>query len=233
MNEIINSSPIMTIALPSGRLFQSIINLFEESGYFGSISYNLKKDRHLVFYNENRDYRFIITKPKDNSTYVECGVADVGIVGKDILLEEKKDVYELLDLELGKCKIILAGSKSKEKFLNELKQYFPVKIATKYPNISNNYCRKKGLHGEIVPLCGSIELAPQIGLADFIVDLVSTGKTLKENNLNILDEITTISARLITNRISYKTKHKEIQHLIEALKKTIANKNNKCEDERS
>lgn len=219
--ERVRDNIVMTIALPSGRLFRSVIDLFKKSGHFGSIDYNEKKDRRLVFYNREETIRFIITKPKDNPTYVECGVADIGIAGKDILLEEKKDVYELLDLGLGECLIVLAASQSKEEIMRNIEQKLPLKIATKYPNISRNYCIKKGINGEIITLYGSIELAPQVGLADIIVDLVSTGKTLKQNNLKIIDEVTSISARLITNRISYKTKHYHVHQIVQSLKNII------------
>ncbi len=213
----------MTIALPSGRLFSPIIGMLKESGYFGVIDYDEKTDRRLVFYNQDETFRFIITKPKDNPTYVECGVADIGIAGKDILLEERKNVYELLDLGLGKCRIVMAASRLKEEIEKVIEQRLPLKIATKYPNISRNYCIQKGIHGEIINLYGSIELAPQVGLADTIVDLVSTGKTLQQNNLKIIEEVTTISARLITNRISYKTKHKQVHQVVTALRKIVVN----------
>jgi len=212
---------IMTVALPSGRLFQSIISILKKSGHFGLIDYDEKTDRRLVFYNREATFRFIITKPKDNPTYVECGVADIGIAGKDVLLEDKKNVYELLDLGLGTCSIVLAATQSKEKVMRGMEQRLPLKIATKYPNISHNYCLKKGIHGEIITLYGSVELAPQVGLADIIVDLVSTGQTLKQNNLRVIDEITSISARLITNRISYKTKHRQVHEAVQALRKIV------------
>lgn len=218
-----NKNLIMTIALPSGRLFSPIIGMLKESGYFGVIDYDEKTDRRLVFYNQDETFRFIITKPKDNPTYVECGVADIGIAGKDILLEERKNVYELLDLGLGKCRIVMAASRLKEEIEKVIEQRLPLKIATKYPNISRNYCIQKGIHGEIINLYGSIELAPQVGLADTIVDLVSTGKTLQQNNLKIIEEVTTISARLITNRISYKTKHKLVHQAVTALRKIVVN----------
>ena len=218
-----NKNLIMTIALPSGRLFSPIIGMLKESGYFGVIDYDEKTDRRLVFYNQDETFRFIITKPKDNPTYVECGVADIGIAGKDILLEERKNVYELLDLGLGKCRIVMAASRLKEEIEKVIEQRLPLKIATKYPNISRNYCIQKGIHGEIINLYGSIELAPQVGLADTIVDLVSTGKTLQQNNLKIIEEVTTISARLITNRISYKTKHKQVHQAVTALRKIVVN----------
>ncbi|MFW6134707.1 MAG: ATP phosphoribosyltransferase [Elusimicrobiota bacterium] len=214
-------NPIMTIALPSGRLFKSILNMLKESGYFGLIDFDEKNDRRLIFYNQEETFQFIITKPKDNPTYVECGAADMGIAGKDILLEEKKDVYELLDLGLGKCSIVLAASRTKEEVMKDIEQRLPLKIATKYPNISRNYCLKKGIHGKIITLYGSIELAPQVGLSDIIVDLVSTGKTLRQNHLAVIEEIAPISARLITNRISYKTKHRVVHQVVQILRKAV------------
>jgi len=150
--EKINKNLIMTIALPSGRLFSPIISMLKESGYFGLINYNEKTDRRLVFYNQEETFRFIITKPKDNPTYVECGVADIGIAGKDILLEDKKNVYELLDLGLGTCRIIMAASRIKKEIEKVIEKGLPLKIATKYPNISRNYCIQKGIHGEIINL---------------------------------------------------------------------------------
>ncbi len=211
----------MTIALPSGRLFQPALNVLQRSGFFGHIHYQEEKDRHLVFTNREQTFRFIIAKPKDTPTYVECGAADMGIAGKDILLEDKKDVYELLDLGLGSCRIVLAASRPREEVLMDIKQHMPLKIATKYPNISRDYCLKKGIYGEIITLYGSIELAPQVGLADIIVDLVSTGRTLEQNHLQIIDEITSVSARLITNRISYKTRHQLVHQVIQVLRKTV------------
>jgi ATP phosphoribosyltransferase len=224
----INNNIIMTIALPSGRLFQSMIGILKKSGHFGLIDYDENTDRRLVFYNQQATFRFIITKPKDNPTYVECGVADIGIAGKDVLLEEKKDVYELLDLGLGTCKIVLAASHSREEIKRKIEQRKPLKIATKYPNISRNYCLKNGIHGEIITLYGSVELAPQVGLADIIIDLVSTGKTLRQNNLSVIDEITSISARLITNRISYKTRHAQIHEVVQSLRDIVLQTDYTC-----
>lgn len=214
-----NTGSLVTIALPSGRLFKPIMHMMAKSDYFGTIHYDEKNDRRLIFYNENNTIRFIITKPTDNPTYVECGVADIGIVGKDILMEKKNDVYELLDLGLGQCKIVLAATRENETKLNQLENRQSRKIATKYPYISRIYCREKGINAEIIKLYGSIELAPQVGLADMIIDLVSTGKTLRHNNLEVIDEIIPVSARLITNRISYKTKHRVIHQITNELKK--------------
>jgi ATP phosphoribosyltransferase len=219
---------VMTVALPSGRLFPSIIDILKKTGHFGLIEYNEKTDRRLVFYNQEMTFQFIITKPKDNPTYVECGVADIGIAGKDILLEEKKDVYELLDLGLGTCKIVLAASHSEAEIREKIEKRIPLRIATKYPNISRKYCLKNGIHGEIITLYGSVELAPQVGLADIIIDLVSTGKTLKQNNLKVIDEVTSISARLITNRISYKTKHHQVQEVVQSLREIILQSDSGC-----
>ncbi|MBP8718147.1 MAG: ATP phosphoribosyltransferase [Candidatus Atribacteria bacterium] len=219
-----NKSSFLTIAVPSGRLFQPIMELLQKTGYFGGLQYDLKKDRRLIFFDQDRKFRFIITKPKDNPTYVEWGVADIGIVGKDVLWEEKKDVYELLDLHLGNCLLVLAGSRPKEEIMMSIEQKIPLRIATKYPNISRNYCLQKGIYGEIITLFGSVELAPQVGLADVIIDLVSTGKTLRENNLKVIDEIASSSARLITNHISYKTKHEQIHQIVQVLREMVEQK---------
>ena len=212
-----NKSPFLTIAVPSGRLFQPILDLLQSTGYFGKLEYNLEKDRHLIFFDRDRKFRFIITKPKDNSTYVEWGVTDIGIVGKDVLWEEKKDVYELLDLHLGNCLLVLAGSRPKEEIMMSIEQKIPLRIATKYPNISRNYCLQKGIYGEIITLFGSVELAPQVGLADVIIDLVSTGKTLRENNLKVIEEFKDISARFIANRSSFKFQNEIITEMVRAL----------------
>ncbi len=219
-----DKSPFLTIALPSGRLFQPIMDLLKKTGYFRELEYDLEQDRHLIFFDQDKKFRFIITKPKDNSTYVEWGVADIGMVGKDVLWEDKKDVYELLDLHLGNCLLVLAGSRPKEEIMMKIERKVPLRIATKYPNISRNYCLQKGIYGEIITLFGSVELAPQVGLADVIIDLVSTGKTLRENNLRVIDEIASSSARLITNRISYKTKHEEIHQIVQILRKMVEQK---------
>jgi len=209
----------LVIALPSGRLLKSCIQLLERAGI--DLKGGKEINRKLSFYSCEKDFKFIITKPIDNPTYIECGVADIGIVGEDILLEEKKDVYKLLDLKLGQYNMILAAPEN-----NSQGDFFKnnghrLKIATKFPHIAGEYFRKKGIYVEIIKLYGSVELAPQVGLADMIVDIVSTGRTLKENKLVIVDEITPLSVQLIVNPISYKTKHDKIIQLLNNIQKSI------------
>ena len=219
MSREINTN-YLVIALPSGRLFKPSIRLFEEVGI--DLKHGKEINRKLVFFDQEKETKFIITRPKDNPTYIECGVADIGIVGEDILLEEKKDVYKLLDLKFGKCKMIVAAPKEREQ-----KKYYKnnghrLKVATKYPRIAAGYFKKRGIYVELIKLYGSVELAPQVDLADMIVDIVSTGRTLKENKLEIINEIIPLSAQLIVNRISYKTKHKRITGLLQDIRKFIS-----------
>ena len=215
-----NNTNYLVIALSSGKLFKASIRLFEE------VKIDLKGgkeiSRKLAFFDQEEEIKFVITRPKDNPTYVECGAADIGIVGEDVLLEDKKDVYRLLDLKFGKCKMVVAVPEEREQ-----KKYYKnnghrLKVATKYPRIAGDYFKKKGIYVELIKLYGSVELAPHVGLADMIVDIVSTGSTLKENKLVIIDEIIPLSAQLIVNRISYKTKHKKIIRFLQDIKKFIA-----------
>jgi len=224
-----NNTNYLVIALPSGKLLKPSIQLFEEVGI--DLKGGKEINRKLAFFDQEEEFKFVITRPKDNPTYVECGVADIGIVcgvadigivGGDVLLEEKKDVYKLLDLKFGKCRMVVAASKEREQ-----KKYYKnnghrLKVATKYPRIAADYFKKKDIYVELIKLYGSVELAPQVGLADMIVDIVSTGRTLKENKLVIIDEINSFSAQLIINRISYKTKHKIIIRLLRDIKKFVS-----------
>jgi len=215
-----NDTDYLVIALPSGKLFKSSIQLFE------SIGIDLKGgkgiSRKLTFFDQREKIKFIITRPKDNPTYVECGAADIGIVGEDVLLEEKKDIYRLLDLKFGKCKMVVAALErgKQEKYYEN--NGHRLKVATKYPHIAGEYFSKKGIYVELTKLYGSVELAPLVGLTDMIVDIVSTGRTLEENKLTIIDEIIPLSAQLIVNRISYKTKHKRVIGLSQDIKKFIS-----------
>ena len=215
----------LVIALPSGRLMKSCIALLEKTGI--DLKGGREINRKLSFYDRERNIKIIITKPKDNPTYIEFGAADIGIVGEDVLIEEKKDVYKLLDLKLDHFKLVLAAPKRKDRENIVKNNGHRLKIATKYPNIARDYFKKKGIYVEIIKLYGSVELAPLAGLADMIIDIVSTGRTLKENNLEIIDEIMPLGVQLIVNRISYKTKHdkimqllKEIQHFILSVEST-------------
>jgi len=171
------------------------------------------KSRKLVIYDTTNKIKLIFAKTADLSTYVEKGAADVGIVGKDTIMEEQPDVYELLDFEFGKCKLIVAGFPDQE--LNNGKK---LTIATKYPAVTEAFFEEKGKRVETIKLNGSIELAPLIGLSDIIVDIVETGTTLKQNGLVVLDEIADVSARLIVNKASYARKTEQIQSFINQLK---------------
>ncbi len=200
----------LTFALPKGRLGDSAIQRFEWIGWASSIE---KDSRKLIFVDEQRRLRFMFVKPVDVITYVENGVADLGIIGKDSILEEEADVYELLDLGFGQCKFSIAGYPG-----NVLHQKDTVlKIATKYPKVTQNYFQKRNQPIEIIKLNGSVELAPLVGLSDVIVDIVETGSTLKANGLVILEDMIDISAKLIANRVSYRFKYDRIKGLIDQL----------------
>ena len=209
----------LVIALPSGRLMKSCIALLEKTGI--DLKGGREINRKLSFYDRERNIKIIITKPKDNPTYIEFGAADIGIVGEDVLIEEKKDVYKLLDLKLDHFKLVLAAPKRKDRENIVKNNGHRLKIATKYPNIARDYFKKKGIYVEIIKLYGSVELAPLAGLADMIIDIVSTGRTLKENNLKIIDEIMPLGVQLIVNRISYKTKHDKIMQLLKEIQRFI------------
>ena len=220
-----NNTNHLVIALPSGKLFKPSIKLFEGVGI--NLKGGKEINRKLTFFSKEEEIKFVITRPKDNPSYVECGAADIGIVGEDVLLEEKKDVYKLLDLKFGKCKMVVAVPKERKREEYYENNGHRLKVATKYPCIAGSYFRKKGIYVELIKLYGSVELAPQVGLADMIVDIVSTGRTLRENKLTIVDEIISLSAQLIVNRISYKTKHKRITRLLQDIKKFLSLKSSK------
>ena len=204
----------ITVALPKGKLFQRSVELLAKVGYSAD---NVTEDsRKLVISNEDSKVRFIITKTVDLPTYVEYGAADIGIIGKDVLLEERKDVYELLDLNLGICKISVAAlSGYKEDTERKLR------VATKYVNTAKKYYSSLNRETDIIKLNGSIELAPILGLSDVIVDIVETGNTLKENNLKVINDIEEISARFIANKTSYKFKNEEIKNIEKKLREVI------------
>lgn len=205
------------IALTKGRLEKKAIEIFK------TININTReledKGRKLIFNCENEEYNidFFLVKAKDVETYVEYGAADMGIVGKDTLMEANKEFYEVLDLNVGKCKFALAALPS-----FKLDQgYNRKKIATKYPNIAREYFRKKGMDVELIKIEGSVELGPIVGLADAIVDIVETGNTLRENGLVVVEDICEISARMIVNKASMKTKKDEIIKIIENVSEVI------------
>jgi len=205
---------MITIALPKGRLADKTIELLEKAGVERS---PLKIDtRKLVLFDASGKYKFIFVKPVDVPTYVERGAADIGVAGKDTLNEEEKDVYEMLDLSFGRCRMCVAGFREKKDYIT----VNTLRVATKYPNTAKKYYRAKGVNIDLIRLSGSVELAPVIDLCDVIVDIVESGKTLEANNLTVLDEIAQISARLAVNKSALKTKP-EIKELIEKLSKAL------------
>ncbi|MCC3355993.1 ATP phosphoribosyltransferase [Bacillus sp. REN16] len=204
----------LTIAMPKGRIFEEAVQLLKNAGY--NLPPEFEDSRKLIIDVPDEPFRFMLAKPMDVTTYVEHGVADLGIAGKDVMLEEERDVYEVLDLQISKCYLAVAG-------LPDVKVKGAVtKIATKYPTIASSYYRENGEQVEIIKLNGSIELAPLIGLADRIVDIVSTGRTLKENGLVELEHIADITSRLIVNPVSYRLKDQQIDDIVERLSKVVS-----------
>ena len=208
----------VSIALTKGRLEKEAIKIFEKAGFGVD---NLKdKWRKLVFNDTKYDIDYFLVKSNDCITYVEHGVADVGIVGLDSLLEKNNNCYELIDLGVGKCKFIVASMPDKDLF----KMKGHIKIGTKYPKVAKDYFKQNNIDVEIIKIEGSVELAPILGLCDGIVDIMETGTTLKENGLVVSREIKDISARLIVNKASFKLKKKEIDFILESVRQSISNK---------
>ena len=198
---------MLNIALPKGRLGEKVYAMFERAGFpCPSIH---EDNRKLIFENEELGLRFFWAKPSDVPIYVERGVADIGVAGKDILLEYRPDVYELLDLNLGKCRMAVAAPKS---FHDDPRR--TLRVATKFSHIAAGYYAAQGRDIDIIHLNGSIEIAPILDLSDVIVDIVETGTTLKENNLSVVETIVPISARLIANKAGYKFKSEMIDTLV-------------------
>ena len=205
---------MLNIALPKGRLGDKTYSLFEKIGY--KCAELTEDSRKLIFENKEKSIRYLLVKPSDVGIYVEKGAADIGVVGKDILLENDYDIYELLDLNLGICKISVAAlSGYKEDTERKLR------VATKYVNTAKKYYSSLNRETDIIKLNGSIELAPILGLSDVIVDIVETGNTLKENNLKVINDIEEISARFIANKTSYKFKNEEIKNIEKRLREVI------------
>ena len=203
--------PMLNVALPKGRLGEKVYAMFEKAGFeCPSVKEN---NRKLIFENEEVGVRYFWVKPSDVAIYVERGAADIGVAGKDILLEYEPDIYELLDLDIGKCRMAVAA---KEDFRDDPQN--TLRVATKFSNIAKNYYTGKGREIDIIHLNGSIEIAPILGLSDVIVDIVETGTTLKENNLKVFETIVPISARLIANKASYKFKSVAIDAIVESIR---------------
>jgi ATP phosphoribosyltransferase len=211
-------SDYITIAIPKGRILQESVNLFGKIGI--DCEELLSDTRRLIFENREQRMRYMIVRATDVPTYVEYGCADLGIVGKDTLLEQEKDLYEPLDLKFGYCRMVVAEP-AELSCSDDPTGWTSIRIATKYPNFTERYFTGKGVQVEIIKLYGSIELAPLVGLSERIVDLVSTGETLKQNGLVEVETIAEITTRLIVNRASLKTKHKRITEIIAGLEKHV------------
>lgn len=207
----------ISIALTKGRLEEETIKILDKANFDPSELKN--KGRKLVFRDKTQDIKYFLVKAADSITYVEHGVADLGVVGKDTILESDNNCYEVLDLGFGKCGFIVASLPENDIF----KKVGHIKIGSKYPRVAKNYFKEKGMDVEVIKIEGSVELAPILGLCDGIVDIMETGTTLKENGLVVLDRICEISARLIVNKASFKMKQTEIWGFIDRIKKVINN----------
>ena len=205
---------MLNIALPKGRLGDQVYTLFSQIGFECAAIY--ENDRKLVLESPENGVRYLLVKPSDVAIYVEYGAADVGVVGKDILLDANPDVYELLDLGIGKCRLAVAGPEDYQEDREKV-----LRVATKFPTVTKKYYSSLNREIEIIKLNGSIELAPILGLSDVIVDIVESGKTLKENHLKVLETIIPISARLIANRSSYLFKNTVISQMTDRLQEVL------------
>jgi len=208
----------LTFALGKGRLASQTLETFEKIG-ITCHEMKDKKTRKLIFVNEELKLKFFLAKGPDVPTYVEYGAADIGIVGKDTILEESRNIYEVMDLGFGSCNMCVCGPKEAKDLLNHQEL---IRVATKYPKIAKDYFyNKKHQTVEIIKLNGSIELAPIVGLSEVIVDIVETGSTLRENGLDVLEEICSLSARMVVNQVSMKMENERITTLIRNLKETL------------
>lgn len=206
-------------ALAKGRLAKHTLSLLEQIGITCEEMKD-EKTRKLIFVNEELGYRFFLSKATDVPTYVEMGAADIGVVGKDTILEAGRKLYEVLDLNVGKCRMCVAGPESAREKLNDGSL---IRVASKYPRIAKDYFyNTKHQTVEIIKLNGSVELAPIVGLSEVIVDIVETGSTLKENGLKVLEEICPLSARVVVNEVSMKMEHERITKLVKDLKKIVS-----------
>ncbi len=201
----------LTVALAKGRLAKQTLGLLEQTGITCDEIYD-KETRKLIFQNDDLGMRFFLAKPSDVPTYVEYGAADIGVAGRDTILEEGRNIYEVMDLGFGACRMCVCGPESARELLsrNEI-----IRVATKYPNIAKSYFNnKKNQTVEIIKLNGSVELAPIVGLSEVIVDIVETGSTLKENGLTVLEEVCPLSARIVVNQVSLRMEHERIRKIL-------------------
>ncbi len=214
---MVAAAELITFAIPKGTLFKPTVKLLEAVGF--NCEQLKGESRQLLFEVPEQAVRYIICRPTDIPTYVEYGAADFGLVGKDTIVEQQKDVYELLDLKYGGCRFVVAVPESlKDK---KLESWGRARVATKFPRIAEEYFRSRGLQMEIIKLHGNIELAPIVGLAEMIVDIVSTGRTLRENNLVVAADVMRSTARLIANRVSHQYKAERVNMLVESFRKVI------------
>jgi len=204
----------VTIALPKGRTLEGALTLLKKIGFDCQA---LDEGRKLILDCPERQVRFLLLRGSDVPTYVEYGAADMGIVGKDILLEQEKDIYEPLDLKFGFCRLVVAQPRERQHTDNAL-HWSNLKVATKFPRLTEEHFNRKGVQVEIIYLGGAVELAPLVGLSDVVVDLVQTGRTLQENGLIEVEEILRSTARLVVNRASQKTKYEPIMQLIQQIR---------------
>ncbi|MCR3906859.1 MAG: ATP phosphoribosyltransferase [Tenericutes bacterium] len=204
----------LTIAIPKGRLGEESIEVLNKIGYAKSVNLDSRK---LVFIDDEDQIQYLIVKSIDVMTYVNQGVADIGIVGKDNILEEELEVYELLDLSFGYCQFVIAGFRESSNRLQDEK----LRVATKYPNMTAKYFKERNRKIEIIKLNGSVELAPLVGLSDVISDIVETGSTLKANGLEIIEKMYDLSAKLVSNRVSYRFKFERINHITKKLNQAM------------
>lgn len=212
----------LTFALAKGRLANKTLELFEKLGITCEEMKN-PHSRKLIFTNEEMGMRFFLAKASDVPTYVEYGAADIGIVGRDTILEEGRKLYEVMDLGMGRCRMCVCGPESARELL---KHHELIRVATKYPGIAKDYFyNKKHQTVEIIKLNGSIELAPIVGLSEVIVDIVETGSTLKENGLTVLEEVCSLSAKMVVNQVSMKRENERITRLIKDLKELLTEEN--------
>lgn len=210
----------LTFALAKGRLAKTAMDMFEKIGIECKEMQD-KDTRKLIFVNEDLKLKFFLAKASDVPTYVEYGAADIGIVGKDTIMEEDRKLYEVLDLGFGKCKMCVCGPESAKELLQN---HSMIRVASKYPKIARDYFHhKKGQTVEIIKLNGSVELAPIVDLSEVIVDIVETGTTLRENGLQVLEEICPLSARMIVNQVSMKMEDERIREIIEKLQDVLNN----------
>ncbi|MBI5887405.1 MAG: ATP phosphoribosyltransferase [Deltaproteobacteria bacterium] len=213
-----NWQDTLTIAMPKGRMLKEAVNLFKAAGV--DFSELLKDDRKLIFENVAEGLRFMVIRAQDVPTYVEYGAADLGIAGRDVLIEQAKDLYEPLDLGLGICRMVVAEPKELGAGDNP-SRWTHIRVATKYPNITTRHFMEKGIQVEIIKLYGSIELAPLLGLSERIVDLVQTGETLRKNGLVEVEDVMDISSKLVCNRASLKTKPGRVRELVDRLSAAV------------